>query len=130
MNHHHHGLHRHLNRREFIRGAAGGAVLLAAGSLPRLPLAWGGGNDPKPINGGALSPFRFYFNRYKEGGPPAIFEQSSITDFDGVFASNDVTGWGKDNIGNELYFKCDMRAMQGKYIGVDGAEHQGSFGFI
>jgi hypothetical protein len=75
-------------------------------------------------------PYRFYGVQYKPGGPPAVFEQSSITDFDGVFGSADVTGWGTDQLGRELHFRCDMRMMQRTYVGVDAKRHQGTFGFI
>ena len=117
-----------LTRRRFLGLAGGTAATFAVGSA--LP-AWAQTSpNPKPINGGAFPPFRFYGVQYKEGGPPAVFDQSSITDFNGVFASTDVTGWGLDNLDRELYFRCDMRFMRGEYIGVDGARHYGSFGFI
>lgn len=105
--------------------------VLALGASTLGPLrAWGSSSDPKPINGSALPPYRFYLPAFKPGGPPAVYDQSSITDFDGVFASTEVTGWGKDGTGRELYFKCDMRFMQGRYRDVHGVEQSGSFGFI
>lgn len=127
---HQHGPGHRLTRAQFLRLAAGGAAVVASGPLGRPALAQSAPADPKPINGSAFPPFRIYGVQYKEGGPPAVYSQSTITDFDGVFGSTDVTGWGTDHLGRELYFRCDMRVMQGAYVGVDGQRHVGTFGFI
>lgn len=119
-----------MTRRRFIHNVTKGSAL-AFGASALGPLqAFASNSNPMPINGSGFPPFRFYFPAFKPGGPPAVYDQSSITDFDGVFASTDVTGWGVDGNGRELYFRCDMRFMQGRYIDVHGAEQSGSFGFI
>ena len=124
----HRSRHQHgMSRRAFLALAGSGALAIAAGPLARPSL--GGNSDPKPIQGG-VSPFHVYPPDYKPGGPPAIWEQNTITDFRGGFASTDVTGWGLDQDGRELYFRCDMRAVRGDYVGVDGSVHKGAFGFI
>lgn len=136
--HQHNGLL--LTRRQLLRGAALGAGALAAGSLLQPALAGHvpptdlAGPDPRPIPGG-FGPWHVYPPAFKpeheigtEAG--ALWEQSTITDFDGVFASTDVTGWGVDGRGHELFFRCDMRFMEGHYIAVDGKRRRGSFGFI
>lgn len=120
---HHHGM----SRRSFLALAGGGAAALAAG--PFIRPAFAGGSDPKPIRGG-FGPFHVYPPAYKPGGPPAIWEQNTITDFRGGIASTDVTGWGVDQDGRELYFRCDMRAVRGDYVAVDGSVRKGAFGFI
>lgn len=127
---HHYAFDHRLTRAQFLRAAAGGAAIIASGPLVRPALAQSASPDPKPINGSAFPPYHFYGVQYKEGGPPAVYSQSSITDFDGVFGSTDVTGWGTDQLGRELYFRCDMRMMQGAYVAVDGQRRLGTFGFI
>ena len=118
---------RAMSRRTFLGLVGGGAAAIAAGPLMLPALA--ANSDPKPIRGG-LGPFHVYPPDYKPGGPPAIWEQNTITDFRGAIASTDVTGWGLDQDGRELYFRCDMRAVRGSYIGADGATYRGAFGFI
>lgn len=121
---------RNITRRRFIHNVAKGSALALGASALGPFEAFASNSNPKPINGSVFPPFRFYLPAFKPGGPPAIYDQSSITDFDGVFASTDVIGWGRDGTGRELYFKCDMRFMQGRYRDVHGAEQSGSFGFI
>lgn len=122
MNHvaHHHlaVTHGAMTRRGFIGNMARGSALVLGGTTLRPLTALATNSDPKPINGSSLPPFHVYFVSFKEGGPPAVYDQSTITDFEGVFASTDVTGWGKDNTGRELYFRCDMRFVQGRYLDV------------
>lgn len=125
---HAHFWERALSRREVLKGSAGAAALLAAGAFaPGLAKATTGNAAPKPIPGG-LGPFwHVNLNAYVGG---VLLEQSTITDFKGVFGSCDVTGWGRDNRGTELYFDSDMRFMQGRYVAQDGVERQATFAFI
>ena len=109
--------------------AGGGAALLAAGPLAGTARARPEQQRPKPLVGG-VGPFHVYGVSYKPEGPPAVYEQSTITDFKGNFASTDVLGWGKNQDGRQLWFRCDMRLMEGVYIGEDEAVHHGTFGFI
>jgi len=126
-------LHDHgVSRRGFLGLAAGGAALLAAGPLAGRVRAQDA--RPKPLVGGFAGEqgLHVYGVSYKEGGPPAVYDQSTITDFKGAFASTDVFGWGRERGKGqrELWFRCDMRLMEGTYIGVDEAPHHGTFGFI
>lgn len=140
--HHHHGGvgAGSLSRRRLLGATAAGIGAVAAGSLLRpaaahhLPTTSFAPTDPRPINGG-LGPFHVYAPAYKpqsDAGldPNAVWEQSTITDFHGVFASTDVEGWGTDGEGRELYFRCDMRFMEGEYVALNGSQRRGSFGFI
>lgn len=123
-------LPRSMTRRRFISNIAkGSALALGASALTPLEVL-AANSDPKPIKGGFLPAYHVYSPAFKAGGPPQVYDQSTITDFDGVFASTEVTGWGRDNTARELYFRCDMRFMQGRYLDVDDAERSGSFGFI
>ena len=128
--HHDHGL----SRRGFLGLAAGGAALLATGPLAGWARAQQEGTRPKPLVGGFAGEQgpHVYGVSYKDGGPPQVYDQSTITDFKGAFASTDVLGWGRErgNGQRELWFRCDMRLMEGTYIGVDEAPHHGTFGFI
>jgi hypothetical protein len=99
----------------------------------------GKGADPKPIPGGIArvegTPVGYHVF---VPGPPdetALNEPSTITDFDGVVALADVkgTGMGTDTRSKLKYpmsYELDMRIMKGRYIGTDGQEHQGVFGFL
>lgn len=137
--------HRHLgagrlSRRQLLGATAAGIGAVAAGSLLRpasahhLPTTSFAPTDPRPINGG-LGPFHVYAPAYKPAAdagidPDAVWEQSTITDFEGTFASTDVEGWGTDGDGRELYFRCDMRFVEGTYVALNGSRRRGSFGFI
>jgi hypothetical protein len=124
-----------LSRRAFIGGtaaAAGGAALgsgllwPAAGSAALVS----GQPAPRPttatttVNGVA-----FHFDFFGPGVDP-----SSITDFNGFIGVADVRGKGTatnpDGSTETLLFDTDMRFMKGVYVGVDGAVHKGTFGFV
>jgi hypothetical protein len=88
---------------------------------------------PRPIPGGLdLATFTFV----PSGAdlhflPPGIgFDMSTITDFDGVVGGSDTRGTAHGSDGSTYSFDCDMRFMQGVYVGLDGRLHRGSFGFI
>ena len=122
------------SRRAFLGGAAAatgaslGSGLLwpAAGSAASLSTH----PAPKPtaatvtING-----VTFHFDFFGPGVDP-----SSITDFNGFAGVADVRGTGTatnpDGSTETLLFDTDMRFMKGVYVGVDGAVHQGTFGFV
>jgi hypothetical protein len=62
-------------------------------------------------------------------------DPSLITDFKGTIGQADLTfsGMGTDlNTGNsaKYNFHCDMRFMNGTFVGLDNEEHKGEFGFI
>ena len=63
--------------------------------------------------------------------PPGIgFEMSTITDFAGVVGGSETRGTAHGSDGSTYVFDCDMRFMQGVYVGSDDRPHIGSFGFI
>ena len=123
-----------LSRRQFMTTAAGatGAVLSSAIWMPGLALA--NGAAPKPIPGG-IRPFGPGTKLYHVFLPGPGNEPSTITDFHGSIgiAALGGTGTGIDTRTGQhhsLVFDVDMRFMQGVYIGVDGKQHTGTFGFI
>jgi hypothetical protein len=130
-------LARGLTRRQFVR-TAGVAAGVAAGSGlwgPFLRSAWAknGGLLPRHLHGG-IRPFGpgtqlFHFFLPGPGAEPA-----SITDFDGVVGLAAATGSGTATKGkgekSSRPFEVDLRFMKGRYIGRDGKEHHGTFGFI
>jgi len=77
-------------------------------------------------------------NSYIPGNEP-----STIGDFRGLVAINHLQGEGTVTrggpaaelsqptaAGDRLVYDADMRIMKGLYVGEDGQEHEGTFGFI
>jgi hypothetical protein len=62
--------------------------------------------------------------------PGIGFEMSTITDFVGVVGGSETRGTAHGSDGSTYVFDCDMRFMQGAYVGLDDRPHVGSFGFI
>lgn len=134
-----------LTRRRFLTTAAG-ALGLALGPGCWMPHLAGAAEKPgvlpKPIPGG--SPLAREFCKSSSTEIFHVFfipssqvttfpDLSTITDFDGVIGGADVLGnvTRLDKKGStSLFFDNDMRFMKGRYIGVDGQEHTGTFGFI
>ena len=142
-----------LSRRHFLRATAGtaGGILGASLLLP-CPARADDDDDhnddhdddivlPKPIplgtrflGGEDTELFHFYLPP-PDNEPSALFEPSTIFDFDGAvgIAEHRGTGTGKNTKTGEttqLYFLTDFRFMKGKYIGVDGRQHHGTFSFF
>ena len=141
---HPHFWKRALSRRQFL--AAGGVstlgLMVASGiGFPKLTHA-----DtlptvlPRPIPGGFLaSDFGITIpnstERFHAFAPLAARgnDPITITDFHGFIAAAEITGHGTATTpsgSTSLFFDNDMRVMQGQYIGVDGQEHNGTFGFF
>jgi len=127
----HHARHL-LTRRSFIGSAAGiagaalGAGLFPVGALAARP----SDATPKPTaQTVTLNGVTFQLSFFGPGVDP-----SSIGDFNGFVGVADVQGTGTatnpDGSTETLLFDTDMRFMSGVYVGVDGAVHKGSFGFI
>jgi len=127
----HHARHL-LTRRSFIGSAAGvagaalGAGLFPAGALAARP----SDATPKPTaQTVTLNGVTFQLSFFGPGVDP-----SSIGDFNGFVGVADVQGTGTatnpDGSTETLLFDTDMRFMSGVYVGVDGAVHKGTFGFI
>jgi hypothetical protein len=127
--------HQHVvTRRWVIQGGAviaGGVV--AGAALGAGPASAAGDKfrnraaEPRPIPGG-IQPF----------GPgtetfhvflPGAGDPSTITDFDGVVGIADVQGVGTGANARSA-FDADMRFMRGRYVGLDGRRHHGTFGFV
>ena len=121
-----------LSRRGFIGSVAGvtGAAI-AGGLLPASVLAAKASNaTPKPTsNTLTLNGVTFQLTFFGPGIDP-----SSIGDFNGFVGVADVQGTGTatnpDGSTETLLFDTDMRFMSGVYVGVDGAVHKGTFGFV
>jgi hypothetical protein len=127
-----HHAHHALSRRAFIgtmAGAAGAAV--GAGLFPVTALAGAKGSAaPKPTsNIVSLGGLDFHLTFFGPGIDP-----SSIADFNGAVGVADVQGNGTatnpDGSTETLLFDTDMRFMSGVYVGLDGAVHKGTFGFV
>jgi hypothetical protein len=131
---HHWHTERRVSRRAVLRTVAGAAgVLGAAQVFPPMAFAKAASKGrPRPING--LAPmFEVQAPQYKGEGRPAVFEQAVLTDFDGLVGSTDVTGFGigSDGAGErEMYFRCDMRFMRGRYLDTGGTLRHSTFAFI
>lgn len=129
----HHARHG-LSRRAFVGGAAAAAgASLGSGLLgPAAGAAAGASTQPAPrpttatITVGGVT---FHVDSFGAGVDP-----SSITDFNGFVGVADVRGKGTatnpDGSTETLLFDTDMRFMKGVYVGVDGAVHRGTFGFV
>ena len=118
-----------LRRSAVLLGGAAGLGLLD----PSLVLGSAQTAAPRPIPGG----FSFTTGDFVASGadlhffPPGIgFEMSTITDFNGVVGGSETRGTAHGTDGSTYDFDCDMRFMQGVYVGLDGRVHNGSFGFI
>jgi hypothetical protein len=62
-------------------------------------------------------------------------EPSMITDFNGAVAVTDLRGTGEETdtrtgIKYPVGYSLDMRVMKGRYVGTDGVEREGIFGFL
>jgi hypothetical protein len=123
-----------LSRRQLLRrsamtlGASAGLGLLhpnpASASVSAAPRPIPGGfrlSDFTPVATGADLHFLL---------PGIRFEMSTITDFVGVVGGSETRGTAHGSDGSTHVFDCDMRFMQGVYVGLDGRPHIGSFGFI
>jgi hypothetical protein len=129
-------------RRSFLRSAAGIAGLGVSGlCIPGLTQAAPDdeerGNDktvlPKPIPGGVspLGIFIHHFPVIPTGTPlQSLTEPSQITDFKGFVGLNRIRGAGTGKGFPALAFQADLGFMKGIFIGQDGEQHHGTFGFI
>jgi hypothetical protein len=122
-----------MTRRRFVGVVAGaaGAAVLSRLWLPGLTHAAPMGG-PRPIPGGISMPFakgQFHVFLPEPGQEP-----STITDFDGLIGLSVVRGGcTKTRAGGapaRLVFEADIRFMKGRYVGADGKEAVGTFGFV
>ncbi len=128
---HSHRVHHALSRRAFIGSMAGAAsAAVGAGLFPVTALAQSTSPAPKPsTNAITINGVTFHFTFF---GP--TIDPSSITDFNGSVGVADVQGAGiatnPDGSTETLLFDTDVRFMSGIYVGMDGAVHKGTFGFV
>jgi hypothetical protein len=136
---HPHCWDRFLSRRQFVgTSAAAGALLGSRLLMPKLVFAHEDMLAPRPIPGGLpllqLSgipdPTIFHVFGVEPGQ-----ELSTITDFDGLVGAAEISGTGtgtntRPGEATKLFFDTDMRFMKGEFIGLDGEEQDGTFGFI
>ncbi len=118
-----------VSRRQFLRRGAVTVGALAGAGLFDVASAFGAVADPRPIPGG----FDLSFNPVPRDPfihvlPPAVgFEMATITDFSGIVGAADTQGTANAGAFN---FDADMRFMQGLFVGTDGRQRQGAFGFV
>jgi hypothetical protein len=122
------------SRRQLLRRSAlalGG--ITGAGLFDPAPVFASTTAAPRPIPGG----LSFATGQFVGSGadlhfalPGFGFEMSTITDFIGVLGGSETQGNAVGSDGAKYSFDCDMRFMQGLYIGLDGRPRFGSFGFI
>ena len=132
-----------LTRSQFL-ATASGAVGLALGSRSWVPdlveAASRSGAVPRPIPGG-LHFLELFFGYtpptelYHVFGVKPGVEPSTITDFRGFVGGAVIQGNVQQIDANTgattlRFFDNDMRFMKGDYIGVDGKQHTGTFGFL
>ena len=138
---HNHFWHRALSRRGALQTAAGLVLAgLATRHGQRVFAQEAAPAMPKPIAGGGfeVEGELFHLYDYIPGNEP-----STIGDFRGLVAINHLQGEGivtrgsntggistPTATGDRLVYDADMRIMKGLYIGEDGQEHEGTFGFI
>ncbi len=140
-----------LSRRNLIRGAAGtvaGAGFLLGSGLRSSALADDKDEEnhnkckavPRPIKHITTPPGAHFFfpgpvDTNPMTSPNAGHDPSIITDFKGMIGQADLnfSGIGTDlNTGKSATydFHCDMRFMDGVFVGLDNEEHRGAIGFI
>lgn len=130
-----------VSRRQFLASTAGAAAALAAPQFWTTALADSDKKSlvsPKPIPGGITVPVTppVSIHHYPFGQSKTPFDDpSEITDFDGFVTNCRVkgTGTGTDHTTGArtpLQFQVDNGFMAGKYVGVDGKQHHGTFAFI
>jgi hypothetical protein len=127
-----HHAHHLLSRRTFMGSMAGVAgATVGSAVFPATVLAGKPVNSaPKPTaNKLTLNGTTFSLTFFGPGIDP-----SSVGDFNGFVGVADVQGTGTatnpDGSTETLLFDTDMRLMSGVYVGMDGAVHKGTFGFI
>lgn len=136
-----------VSRRDLIRGAMG-AALGTSLLLPNPAHADGEDNGSGPCRGPRLKPIPGGVVPFKPFGVPVhhnplnpanplanINDPSQITDFDGFVGLTHIRGGGtgtdtSTGVTTPLAYQADMGFGQGKFVGVDGRLHRGTFAFV
>ena len=149
-----------VDRRRFLTGTGAAAVVGSAATMGVASPAEAGerhgrvfsrSSAPKPIlaqvdttaPGGPtpLAPFNLihWLLPGPEGATTQVLQlpafgldadPSTITDFDGFVAYAVLGGKARGGDGESYDVEFDVRVMDGRYIGEDGKEHRGTFGFF
>jgi hypothetical protein len=129
----HHARHA-FSRRAFIGGAAAAAAGASLGSGLLWPAAASAAPFAVPPPRPTTAIFTVNGVTFHNVFPGPGVDPSSITDFRGLVGAADVQGTGTarnpDGSVETLLFDTDMRFMQGTYVGLDGAVHEATFGFV
>jgi hypothetical protein len=124
---HDHFWQRAMSRRQFLGTTAAATAAVATSSMWLPVLADASGRDPVPIPGGFFPGYHAFLGPGVE--PSSIFNYRGVTGVAAVRGTG--TGWNTEtDESTALLFDSDNRFMRGQYIGVDGKEHEGTFGFI
>lgn len=130
-----------ISRRLFLGTSAAAGTTLGSDPLQSGELShFGEREGPKAIPGGSgpFAPFGIFIHHFTPtvGLPLAVInEPSQITDFSGFVGNMRIRGGG---IGTDtttgatmdLAFQADIGFNQGRFIGADGRERTGTFGFV
>ena len=140
---HAHFWERAMSRRGVMQTAAAAGLALAGARLLRPAAGWAvstsGGAEPRPIPGGLVTVDGRRWHIYPPGPSnpldrdSVMNEPSAITDFDGVMTMAQVQGTGTEELEGRsvpLPFDADLRIMAGRYVGLDGQPHDGTFVLI
>ena len=85
------------------------------------------GKDPVAIPGGFFPGYHAFLGPGVE--PSSVFNYHGTTGVAAVQGTG--TGWNTETQeSTPLLFDSDNRFMRGEYVGMDGKEHKGTFGFI
>ena len=135
---------RQLSRRNLIYGAGAiaGAGLLRPGPVFADDNEQAACALANPIPGG-VTPFKPFgvvvhhnpLNAANRLAVANINDPSQITDFEGFVGLTNIHGGGTgtNTVTGEstiLGFRADMGFSKGKFIGVDGRQHEGTFAFV
>src|SRR5256714_10397122 len=126
---HDHFWQRAMSRRQFLGTTAAATAAVATSPMWFPVLADASGRDPRPIPG-SFAPGSGYHAFLGPGvEPSSIFNYRGTTGVAAVQGTG--TGWNtKTHESMPLLFDSDNRFMRGQYVGMDGREHKGTFGFI
>jgi hypothetical protein len=107
-------------------GRCGGVPVRACGGAGQAAHRQFAQSDDKKVD---LNGLTFSLTSFGPGMDP-----SSITDFNGFVGVADVQGTGTahnaDGSTETLLYDTDMRFMTGTYVGKDGQNYKGTFGFV
>jgi hypothetical protein len=137
---------RRLSRRSLIR--VGACAVVGAGLLRPKPACADDVDEHAPCAltnpiPGFVTPFKPFgvvvhhnpLNPANRLAVANISDPSQITDFDGFVGLTHIRGGGTGTntvtgASTILAFQADMGFSQGKFIGIDGRKHEGTFAFV